>query len=64
MNETDFLNELAGEIEKQGYDRATAERYAALIGDTPVNDEAGNIIVMDGDRLIGTLKPLLIFQGE
>lgn len=66
MSETEFLTELIREIMAQGYDRQTAGDYAVLIGDTPVLDEAGNILVMDqtasGLKVVATLRPLAIFS--
>ena len=58
-----FVN-LADAIAAQGYDEATALKYAALIGDTPISDEAGNILVLDekGQEL-ARLAPLAKFQG-
>jgi hypothetical protein len=56
----DFSN-LVDEIMTQGHDEETASRYAALIGDTPLYNEAGDIVVMDGERIVATLKPLKFF---
>ncbi len=39
-----------------GYDERTAGHYAVLIGDTPISDDKGNIIVMDGNRELARLK--------
>lgn len=58
MMDEKALNELIREIMSQGYDKETASRYAALIGDTPELDPAGNVIVRDGDQVVVTLKPL------
>lgn len=63
MNDS-AMQELIREIQAQGIDRETAGHYAALIGDTPVVDPAGNVIVMDGDQVIATLSPLPIFQAN
>lgn len=41
---------LVEEIKSQGYDEATAARYAGLVGDTPCVDQHGNILVMEGTR--------------
>ena len=38
--------------------------YAVLIGDTPCADEAGNIIVLDGEKEVARLKPLKSFEVE
>ncbi len=39
--------ELIKAIESKGFDRETAGKYAVIIGDTPVVDEAGNTLVID-----------------
>jgi len=36
---------LIAEIMTQGYDRETAGLYAGLIGDTPMSDARGNIVL-------------------
>lgn len=55
---------LISEIMAQGFDRNTAGHFAALIGDTPVSDLAGNILVPDASgKIIATLKPLKFFGG-
>lgn len=46
MNE-ESLDVLAAEIMALGYDEETAGDYAAYIGDLPIKDERGNIIVQD-----------------
>jgi hypothetical protein len=61
MKETDFIQELIVEIMQQGYDRKTAGDYAVLIGDTPVTDARGQVLVMDGRRRVATLQPLKMF---
>ena len=63
MDELDFLAEMAAEIMEQGFDRKTAGYYAAMIGDTPLSDEQGNIIVQDerGRELV-RLKTLRMFK--
>ena len=40
---------LIQEIERLGYDRETAERYAEIIGDIPVRGQDGKIVVIDDD---------------
>lgn len=55
------FNELAKEIMSQGYDEETAYRYSRLIGDTPLYDDAGNILVVDGNQVLATLQPLKFF---
>jgi hypothetical protein len=52
---------MAKEIMEQGVDKETAYHYAALIGDTPCFDDAGNLIVRDGTQEIARLKPLKSF---
>jgi hypothetical protein len=49
---------------QQGYDRKTAGDYAVLIGDTPVTDARGQVLVMDGRRRVATLQPLKMFTAE
>lgn len=61
MMDADMLTELARQIREQGYDAATASNYAVLIGDTPLKDEAGNLVVMDGQCVLARLKPLPFF---
>jgi hypothetical protein len=63
MIEFDDFKILIDEIEAQGYDRETAGEYAALLGDTPLYNEAGDIVVMEGDRIVATLKPLKFYEG-
>lgn len=58
----DGFKALTDEIERQGYDRETAGNFAALIGDTPITDEQGCIVVMEGGKIIATLKPLGFFD--
>ena len=63
MSEEGF-GKLIAEIMSQGYDRETAGRYAGLIGDTPMMDEEGNLVVMEGGgRVLARLKPLKFFGG-
>jgi hypothetical protein len=62
MSQTTFIFKLTAEIMKQGYDLETAGRYAALIGDTPVVDAEGNVLVMEGGEVVARLKPLRMFQ--
>lgn len=52
----DGLAELAEEIRRQGFDEETASRFAALIGDTPIIDDAGKVVVRDGGRELARLK--------
>lgn len=62
MNEEAF-GELIDEIMSQGYDRQKAGRFAGLIGDTPIEDDAGNIVVMEKGQVLARLKPLKFFGG-
>lgn len=63
MMDAQALTELVREIVSQGYSEATASDYAVRIGDTPIMDEAGNVIVMDsGNQVMATLKPLEFFS--
>ena len=41
MMEFDAFNKLVDQIMAQGHDDETAARYAGLIGDLPIRDEAG-----------------------
>jgi hypothetical protein len=52
MTDEDSLTEMTHEIMAQGYDEETASNYAVLIGDTPCVDEAGKIVVLDGEKEI------------
>lgn len=63
------FEELVREIASQSYpdgaaiDLETAVQYAIWIGDTPIMDEAGNVIVQDGrGQEVARLKPLKMFQ--
>jgi len=62
MDETDFIDELIIQIMAQGYDRKTAADFAIAIGDTPILDEQGNVLIVQGGRVIATLKPLPFFR--
>ena len=62
MNDADFIDELIAQIMAQGYDRRTAGDYAVAIGDTPILDAQGNVLIMEGDKIIATLKPLPFFN--
>ena len=56
------LEDLVRQIMAQGYDRVTAEDYAVLIGDRPVLDDAGNLLVIAGGHVIATLPHLSMFS--
>jgi hypothetical protein len=63
MIDYDGFPVLVAEIMSQGFDKEIAAEYAALLGDTPVEDENGSVLVMDGERILATLKPLK-FYGD
>ena len=63
LDENAFL-ELIGQIMEQGIDRATAGRYAVLIGDLPITDENDNLLVMEGQRVLAKLKPVKMFRSS
>jgi hypothetical protein len=63
MMDLENLKALTAEIMAQGYDENTALDFAVIIGDTPVFDPAGNVLVMDGNTVLATLKPLKFFFG-
>lgn len=56
LDEAGF-NELMDAIVAQGFDEETAAEYAAFIGDTPIVDKDGFVLVMDGDKVLARLKP-------
>ena len=56
------LDELAAEIRGLGYDRRTAGHYAALIGDTPMGDDQGRIVVIDEQGKELARLPLKFFD--
>ncbi|MCO5051301.1 MAG: hypothetical protein M9920_03260 [Verrucomicrobiae bacterium] len=63
MIEFEQFKELIAEIQSQGYDAATASRYAARIGDRPGYDLQGNIVVRDeNDRILARLRPLKFYE--
>jgi hypothetical protein len=55
---------LIAEIQSQGYDQETAGHYAVLIGDMPIVDDAGNVVVMENGKVLARLKPLKFFETE
>lgn len=62
MDEKAF-GELVDEIKTQGYTEDEAVRYAGLIGDMPVTDGHGNIIVLGDNGIeVARLKPLKFFE--
>jgi len=59
MMEFDAFSELVAEIMAQGFDENTAAYYAARIGDIPIIDAQGNVVVQDeSGHTIARLKPL------
>jgi len=60
MTEKQF-ERLIKEIQEQGFSEETAAGYAMLIGDTPVYDKAGMLLVMDGKKIVARLKALRFF---
>ena len=57
------FNRLIDEIMVNGITEDVAARYAALIGDTPVTDETGAILVIDENKEIARLR-LRFFQDK
>ncbi len=55
------FKKLTREIAKQGVNRATASYYASCIGDLPVHDGAGRVLVIDAGQVVARLKPLKFF---
>ena len=44
----EWFSVLVQELQDMGFDAATANRYAAIIGDTPIVDEAtGKLVILD-----------------
>lgn len=65
MIEETGLEQMTREIMEQGYDRKTAGRFASLIGDLPIFDKDGNVIVQDErGRELAKLKPLSMFNEK
>ena len=62
MMERDTFEQMVNEIMAQGHDLKTAAHYAALIGDLPERDAAGNLIVREHDRVVAKLRPLSMFE--
>ena len=62
MMDLKAFSELVTEIQSQGYDRGTACRYASLLGDLPVRDTNGDVLVEDEQgKVIARLKPLKFY---
>jgi len=60
----DGFNQLIAEIARQGYSQETAAHYASLVAGLPTHDAAGNVLVMEGEKVIATLKPLKCYSRE
>ena len=56
MLNSDAFNKLVDEIMSKGVDEDTAARFAALIGDTPIADKDGNILVIEGGKVLARLS--------
>lgn len=63
MNLEDFKL-LSAEIRSQGYPAETASHYASLIGDTPIVDAHGMIIVLEHGKELAKLLPLAFFGQQ
>jgi hypothetical protein len=50
------FEDMAKAIMAAGYDSETAYEYASLIGDTPLVDGGGNVVVKDGDQVLARLN--------
>jgi hypothetical protein len=50
------FSRLIDEIMALGYDEKTAGDFAVFIGDTPIQDEQGNIIVMQDGQVVARLN--------
>jgi ribulose-5-phosphate 4-epimerase/fuculose-1-phosphate aldolase len=50
------FQELIDAIMALGYDERTAGHYAVLVGDTPVRDEQGRIVVCENGRELARLN--------
>lgn len=55
MSAEDFGG-LVRAIVELGYSQAVATRYAVAIGDTPVVDEEGRVVVMEGKKVVERLR--------
>lgn len=55
MNKEAF-KKLAQKIVRTGIDEATAAHYAAIIGDTPMVDKDGNIVIKEDGKIVARLK--------
>lgn len=62
MDQNNF-NKLVDEIISRGYDEKTATHFSMLIGDAPITDNEGNIIVMENNNILAKLK-LNFFSKE
>jgi hypothetical protein len=64
MMTQESLTELTRQIMEQGYDRKTAGLYAAMIGDLPISDGHGKIVVQDehGRELARIKRPKMFME--
>jgi hypothetical protein len=55
--------QMVREIQEQGYSEEQAADFAAIIGDMPIFNEQGSLLVVDHatNRVLATLKPLAFF---
>ena len=58
------FKKLIDEIAAQGHSRETAAHYASLVAGLPTHDAAGNVLVMEGEKVIATLNPLKCYSHE
>lgn len=49
------FDELVDEIMSKGFDEKTAALFARLIGDTPIIDNNGKIVVMENKKILAKL---------
>lgn len=61
MLERSAFESLVDEIQSQGYDEPAAAHFAALLGDRPVKDQDGRLVVVEQGREVARLRPLLFF---
>lgn len=60
MIDVEGFKQLVQALQQRGYAAATAETYAALIGDTPEEDAAGQWVIRDEQgKILDTIAPLV-----
>lgn len=60
MMDLEGFKQLVQALRARGLDEATAQTYAALIGDTPETDAAGQWVIRDeSGRVLDTIAPLM-----